>query len=117
MSVSESYREYVVDQLGRIVAVTTRHMFGGVGIYGPGLFFALIADDRLYFKVDDSNRGEFAERGMGPFMPFGDSQVMQYYEVPGDVLDDLDGLESWVAKALIVARAKRTKKAQRAKRR
>jgi len=27
-------------------------MFGGVGLYCDGLFFALLDDDRLYFKID-----------------------------------------------------------------
>jgi DNA transformation protein len=31
-------------------------MFGGVGIYSGDLFFALIADDTVYFKADDSTR-------------------------------------------------------------
>jgi len=34
-------------------------MFGGVGIYCGDLFFGLIDDDTLYFKVDDSNRSDF----------------------------------------------------------
>ena len=38
-------------------------MFGGVGIYDRDVFFALIADDTLYFKVDDSTRPEFVARG------------------------------------------------------
>ena len=47
-------------------------MFGGVGIYAGELFFALIADDTVYFKVDQSNRPEFEARGMGPFRPYGE---------------------------------------------
>ena len=42
-------------------------MFGGVGIYAGDLFFALIDDDTLYFKVDDSNRSDFEKRDMGLF--------------------------------------------------
>ena len=111
MAVSESYREYVLDQLGRVEPVTARAMFGGVGLYAHGLFFALIGDDRLYFKVDDLNRPDFEERGMVPFAPFEDkSQVMQYYEVPGEVLDDVDELSEWMHNAVSVARRKRTKR-------
>jgi DNA transformation protein len=64
-------------------------MFGGVGLYGKGVFFALIAKDTLYFKVDDSNRPDYEAKGIGPFKPFGErSYVMQYYEVPVDILED-----------------------------
>ncbi len=55
MAVSQSYREFVLEQLGRVTPVTGKSMFGGVGIYAQGLFFALIAEDRLYFKVDDAS--------------------------------------------------------------
>ena len=93
MSVSQSYREFVLEQLGRVAPVTGKSMFGGVGIYAQGLFFALIAEDRLYFKVDDATRPDFEQRGMEPFRPFGEDRAMGYYEVPADVVEDLAQLE------------------------
>ena len=87
MSVSESFRTFVLEQLARTTPrLRARSMFGGVGLYRGDLFFALMDDDALYFKVDDGNRAPFEERGMGPFRPGG--EVMQYYEVPADVLED-----------------------------
>lgn len=85
-------------------------MFGGVGIYAEGLFFALIAEDRLYFKVDDVTRPDFEGRGMEPFRPFGEDNAMGYYEVPAELVEDVTQLEPWMRKALGVAsRAKRKK--------
>jgi len=111
MSVSPSFRTFVLDQLGRVAtAVRDRGMFGGVGIYADDLFFALIADDALYLKVDDTNRADFEERSMGPFRPFGEGgEVMQYYQVPDEVLEDAEKLHSWVDKAIAVARNKKAK--------
>jgi DNA transformation protein len=107
MAVSDDYREFVLEQLGRVAPVTFRKMFGGVGVYSHGFFFALLDDDSLYFKVDDTNRADFEARGMGPFMPFGDdAHVMGYYEVPADVLEDGDELREWMTKAVEVSRAK-----------
>jgi DNA transformation protein len=59
--------------------------------------------------VDDATRGRYETRGMGPFRPAGeDGEVMQYYEVPGDVLDDAELLAPWVQEAIAVAaKAKR----------
>jgi DNA transformation protein len=89
-------------------------MFGGVGIYSGAFFFALIADDVLYFKVDDSNRTDFERRGMGPFRPYGeDGEVMQYYEVPADLLEDPEQLRTWAEKAVAVARSKRARRPRR----
>ena len=115
MPVSDSYREFVLDQLGRVLtAVRARRMFGGVGLYAGDRFFALIDDDVLYFKVDDGNRAAFEARSMGPFMSFGPGgEVMQYYEVPADVLEDSDLLREWADGAVAVAeRARKGKRAR-----
>jgi DNA transformation protein len=112
---SESFRGYVLEQLRRVRAdVRDRRMFGGVGIYAGDVFFALIADDTLYFKVDDSNRPDFEARGLGPFRPYGDSgEVMQYYEIPEDLLEDPEALRPWAEQAIAVAVRKRTRKSGR----
>jgi DNA transformation protein len=103
MAISRSYRDFVVEQLERVAPVTAKSMFGGVGFYAQGLFFALIAEDWLYFKVDDSTRPDFERLGMEPFRPFGEENAMGYYEVPADVLEDAAQLEPWMKKALGVA--------------
>jgi DNA transformation protein len=110
MAVSESYREFVLEQLGRVTPVTGRSMFGGVGIYAQKLFFALIAEDRLYFKVDDATRPEFEQLGMEPFQPYGEDSAMGYYEVPADVVEDSGRLAAWMKKAIDVAAKARINK-------
>lgn len=113
MAVSPTFRTYVLDQLGRVATgIRSRGMFGGIGIYSGEVFFALIDDDTLYLKVDDGNRPDFEAAGMGPFRPFGEGgEVMQYYEVPAELLEGGEQLGTWVEKAIEVARrAKRKKK-------
>lgn len=86
-------------------------MFGGLGIYSKGLFFALIDEDRLYFKVNDSNRPDFEARAMGPFIPYdGAKPMMGYYELPPDLLDHAEELETWIDKSLAVAEIAARKK-------
>ena len=70
MSVSDGYRTYIVEQLAALPALSTRRMFGGIGLYSGEWFFALIDDDVLFFKVDDANRDDYVSRGMKAFMPF-----------------------------------------------
>jgi DNA transformation protein and related proteins len=105
VSVSAGFRGFVLEQLGRVLHnVRGRSMFGGVGIYSGDLFFALIDDDTVYFKVDDITRPEFERRKMDPFRPYGpDGEVMQYYCVPGEVLEDAEALDDWVQRAIAVA--------------
>ena len=111
MAVSPGYRNFVVEQLEHISSITSKSMFGGVGLYADGFFFALIADDQLYFKVDDSNRPDFEAADMGAFSPYGDGRTMRYYEVPIGVLEDVDALRTWAEKAIEVAQhAKKGKK-------
>ncbi len=112
MSVTPSFRQFVLEQLQRVLpAIRAKSMFGGVGIYSEELFFALIDDETVYFKVNDTNRGDFEERGLGPFRPFGDEgETMQYYELPPDLLEDPDALRPWADKAVQVARQAKKKR-------
>jgi len=112
MAVSDDFRDFVLEQLGPAGRVTPRAMFGGVGLYLDGLFFALIDDDTLYFRTDDSNRARFEQAGSRPFCPFPDrpDQAMAYWQVPAEVLEDADELAAWAREALAVALAKRTRR-------
>jgi DNA transformation protein len=115
MSVTPSFRAFVLDQLGlSITGIRARSMFGGVGIYAGDVFFALIDDDTLYLKVDDSTRPDFEAAGMGPFLPFGENgEVMQYYQLPVEVLEDSDSLRSWAEKAIATAERARKRRTRR----
>ncbi len=85
--------------------IRARSMFGGVGIYSGEIFFALIADDTVYFKVDESTRADFEARGMRPFRPFGDEGgTMKYYQLPEEILEDPEALRPWAEKAISIAR-------------
>jgi DNA transformation protein len=89
-------------------------MFGGLCFFAEGRAFALVAEEVLYFKTDDSNRPDFIAGGKGPFLPFGDpDKPMQYYELPEEVLEDTDQLALWMAKAIAVAAKAKTKSESR----
>src|SRR5579859_1385056 len=117
MPVDPAFRELVEAQLGAVVPdLKLKSMFGGIGIYSGAHFFALIAEATLYFKVDETNRADFDARGLGPFHPYDDpNYVMQYYEVPRDMLEDAATLRQWAAKAIAVAQRKGQSKKPRRK--
>lgn len=114
MTVSPSFRDHVLEQLRRVAPVATRPMFGGLTLFHEGRAFALIDEDRLYFKVDAGNRGDFEAAGSGPFLPFGDpARPMAYWELPGEVLEDTEALAAWARKAFAAAhRARRPRRAK-----
>jgi DNA transformation protein len=116
MAVTDSFREFVLEQLGRVVpGIRSRRMFGGVGIYSSDLFFAIIADDVVYLKTDAMTRLDFEARGMGPFQPAGEQgETMHYHQLPEEVLESPEALAIWAGKSVAVAR---TAKGRRSKRR
>lgn len=109
MPVSKEFVAYVVEQLAPLAQVTSRRMFGGVGLYANELFFGLIAQQTLYFKVDDGNRADYERIGSQPFRPFPDKQKfsMSYYAIPADLLEDADALSQWARKSVAAALAAR----------
>lgn len=80
-------------------------MFGGYGIFHEGLMFALIADDTLYFKVDESNRDMYEKTKSNPF-PHG----ISYWEVPVEIMEDKDRLGEWARISIDIAHRKASKK-------
>ena len=107
MPVSSDYLAYVLEQLAGLAGLSTRRMFGGVGLYCEELFFGLIDNDTLYLRVNDDNRADYTARGMSPFRPYADRPElsMSYYEAPADVLEDAAQLVSWARRSVAVAMA------------
>ena len=105
MAVSRDYLAFVLEQLTEAGTIESRRMFGGVGLYLGAVFFALIADDTLYLRVDAESRGEYTARGMRPFRPYANRPRLssRYYEVPADVLEDSFQLGVWARRALAAA--------------
>jgi DNA transformation protein len=67
---------------------------------------------RLYFKVNETSRAAYVERGMGPFTyeMKGKVMTMGYYEVPPDVLENAAELVEWAERAIQVAASPQRRK-------
>jgi len=117
MAVQEQYLSYVLEQLAGLGHVSTRRMFGGVGLYSGEWFFGLIDDDTLFFKTDESNAAEYQARHMPRFMPPANRPLgpMGYHQVPADIIEDGESLVAWARKAVAVALASQARKVKRAK--
>jgi DNA transformation protein and related proteins len=114
MSVSNGYRTFIVDQLTALPALSTRRMFGGIGLYSGESFFALIDDDVLFFKVDDANREDYVSRGMKAFMPFPGQPSLGYFQVPAEVIEEAEELTRWGRRSVEVAQRAALKKQKQA---
>lgn len=111
MPVTDAYVKPTVESLSRVRPVEYRKMFGGIGLYCDGTFFAVIDNDRLYFKTDDANRPAYKQAGMDPWVPDPSTgQKMPYHEVPESVLGAPETLGAWIDEAVAVAIRKKAKK-------
>jgi len=111
---NDSFQEFVMsDVLGGIPGVTSRAMFGGWGIYKNGTIFAIIADGELYFKVDETTRGEYETQGSHPFvysMKEKKEVTMSYWTLPEAIMENPEEVSEWVDKAVEVSKKGKTKK-------
>ena len=108
LKVTDTFKSYVLDQLEELGDVTSKAMFGGVGLYHRGFFFGLIAGDTLYMKVDAENLADYKRAKAKAFKPYADrAGSMNYFAVPVSVLESPIDLAAWARKS--VAAAKRSK--------
>jgi DNA transformation protein len=109
MAVSDGFLSFVLEQLESLGDVTPRRMFGGAGLYAGAIFFAVLDNDTLFFKVDEATIGEYVEAGMPPFQPYPGKPETSfgYYQVPVRVLEDRDELAVWARRAVDVGRTTR----------
>ena len=106
---TNAFKDYVIDQLTALGDVRSRAMFGGFGLYRADVFFGIIANDRLYLKVDEQNRGDYTRAKMKPFKPFADRPTtMKYYQVPVGVLESAEDLVAWARKSVTAAKRARS---------
>ena len=108
MNTSAEYLNFIMDKLSPAAEVKSRSMFGGYGIFHEGLMFALISEDVLYFKVNDTNREMYEKAGSYKF-PHG----ISYWAVPDEVLEDDEKLYEWAGISMDIARAAQAAKAKK----
>ncbi len=105
MAVSDSFLTFVLEQLDLLREVSSRRMFGGVGLYSGETFFGVIDNDTLFFKVDAATSPRYVAEGMPPFQPIpGQAPMKSYYQVPPAVLEDADAILEWATEAVEVSR-------------
>lgn len=108
--------EELFARLARLGELSARRMFGAVGLYADGVFFGLIDEGVLYFKVDDRTVEAYRARGAGPFRPFKDrpeAAMHAYHEVPEGVLERDDELLAWARDACAAGRRRDASKKPR----
>src|SRR5580692_9026710 len=121
MVASDSFAEFLREQLAPFGHLTMRRMFGKTGVFCDGVMFGMVTDNTLYFRVDDENRETFREAASFPPLNYakrGELIDLAFWRVPERLFDEPDELISWARAALAAARrgaVKRERTAQRRK--
>ena len=115
-----AFVSHCLELLAPLGAAHARRMFGGYGLYIGDVFVALIADERLYMKADDTSRPAFERAGCEPFAYSRRDRsavTLGYWTAPEQALDSPRAMEPWARLSLAAAlRAKAGKPATSASR-
>jgi DNA transformation protein len=107
MVASDSFAEFLCEQLAPLGRVTMRRMFGKTGVFCDGLMLGMVRDDTLYFRVDDHNRAAFKEAQSFPPLNYekgGSAIDLSFWRAPERLFDEPDELVAWARAALGAAR-------------
>ena len=107
MVASDSFAEFLGEQLAPLGRVTMRRMFGKTGVFCDGLMFGMVTDNMLYLRVDDHNRTAFKEAESSPPLNYdkkGSTIDLSFWRAPERLFDEPDELVTWARAALAAAR-------------
>jgi len=107
MVASDTFGEFLREQLAPLGSVTMRRMFGKTGVFCDGLMFGMVTEDTLYFRVDDHNQVAFKEAESFPPLSYekqGRTIGLSFWRAPERLLDESDELVTWAREALAAAR-------------
>jgi len=96
---TDSFLDFVTEQLAALPGLRCKRMFGGHGLYCGEHFFGIVFDGRLYFKTHPDTLDEYEALKMPVFAPSEKQILRNYREVPVDILEDVERLRHWALKA------------------
>ena len=106
MVASDGFAEFLSEQLAPLGHIAIRRMFGKTGVFCDGLMLGMVADNTLYFRVDDHNRAAFAEAASSPPLNYrkqGEMIDLSFWRAPERLFDEPDELVAWARLALAAA--------------
>ena len=120
MVASETYAEFLREQLAPLGHVAMRRMFGKTGVFCDGVMLGMVTENTLYFRVDEENREIFREAEAFPPLNYakkGETIDLAFWRVPERLMDEPDELVVWSRAALGAARRVAAKRGRAAPKR
>ena len=105
MRVKSSLASYVAEQLAPLGRISSRAIFGGVGVFIDDRLLAIVMGEKLYLHTDKSNLDDYVARGREQFKPYPNAfdLTTDHHEVPPDIVNDAEQLYIWGERALSAA--------------
>jgi DNA transformation protein len=106
--------DHCLELISPLGCTSSRRMFGGHALYIDGLCMALVIQDTLYLKVDDTSRPLFEQAGCRPFTYTAKDDAVHslgYYTAPGEAMESPAEMTPWARRGLAAAVAARSKAA------
>jgi len=104
MTVSSYFTLHAVERMASVAPVSYRRIFNGYGIYHHGVQFAIIINDRLYFRADNFSRDLYLAKKMSAFQPCAMVTLEpSFFQLPEDVLNHPPELMYWMRIAVEAA--------------
>jgi DNA transformation protein len=107
MVASDSFAEFLREQLAPLGRITLRRMFGKSGVFCDGVMLGMVTDNMLYLRVDEHNRETFKEAAAHPPLNYakgGNTIDLSFWRAPERLFDEPDELVAWAKAALAAAR-------------
>lgn len=105
MRTKDSLASHVTEQLSFLGRISSRSIFGAIGIFIDDRLLGIVVNESLYLHTATSNRDDYVSRGMPQFKPYPNAfdLTTDHHQVPSDVLADDTQLKAWGERALKAA--------------
>src|SRR5688572_25595903 len=105
MQDNTSLANYVVEQLAFLGRISSRGIFGGVGVFVDERLLAIVINGALYLHTGAANLDDYVSRGMPQFKPYPNAfdLTTDHHQTPDEVVRDPQALKQWGERALNAA--------------
>ncbi len=106
MVASNSFAEFLNEQLAPLGRITLRRMFGKTGVFCEKVMFAMVTENTLYLRVDEHNQAVFKEAKAHEPLNYekqGRTIELAFWRAPERLMDEPDEPVIWARSALAAA--------------
>src|ERR1044072_6144257 len=97
MRVKSELANYVEEQLAFLGRISTKSIFGGIGIFVDERLLGIVMDDKVYLHPDASSLRAYQAAAMPQSKPYPNAfdLTTDHHQVPAEIVDDPTLLKHW----------------------